>query len=118
VGRLLIILLAGAVACAATIDRDRSDYILAHPHGWVEVSIADDDVRDVPERSSETGAVRWARPDECMIKIHLDREVFVYNSVYPTGPRAPYSVKSGFRFPAPVGPVLLSLPLRRLRQQR
>ena len=109
VGRHLIVILAGAVACAATLDSDRRDYILAHPHGWVEVSIADGHVPQVPETDSEGRLVSFVRPDDCSIEVRLDREPFVYNAVYPTGEQPPYSVKSGFRFPAPVGPALLSI---------
>jgi len=109
VGRHLVVVLAGAVACAATLDRDRSDYILAHPHGWVEVSIADSAVPQVPSSRSEGEPVQWLRPESCSLEVRLDREPYVHNAVYPTGAQPPYSVKSGFRFPAPVGPALLTV---------
>jgi len=108
VGRHLIVVLAGAVACAATFD-NRSDYILAHPHGWVEVSIVDTAIPAVPVSQSEGKPVEWARPLVCSIDIRLDREPFARGDLYPAGDRPPFSAKSGFRFPAPVGPSLLTV---------
>ncbi len=106
---LIVVVLAGAVACAATLETDRSDYILAHPHGWVEVSIADTAIPAVPVSQSEGKPVEWGRPLVCSIDIQLDREPFARGDLYPAGDRPPFSAKSGLRFPAPVGVALLTV---------
>jgi hypothetical protein len=97
-----------AVACASTLQ-ERRDYILAHPHGWVELSLADRAVPQVPESEDEP---RLVRPESCSVEVLLDREPFVYGSAYPVGDAPPYAAETGFRFPAPVGPALLSVQYR------
>jgi hypothetical protein len=108
-GRTLVIaIFAGAAACATTIQ-ERRDYILAHPHGWVELSLDDRAVPPVPFSEEDE---RLVRPDSCSLSVLLDREPFVYGSVYPTGDAAPYAADTGFRFPAPVGPALVVVEYR------
>jgi hypothetical protein len=102
----LVAIFAGAAACASTIQ-ERRDYILAHPHGWVELSLDDRAVPAVPE--SEEEPERLVRPSSCSVAIALDREPFVLGSAYPTGDAPPYGAKTGFRFPAPVGTALLAV---------
>jgi hypothetical protein len=102
-------LFVAAIACASTLQ-ERRDYILAHPHGWVEVSLDDRGVPQVPASEEEPDA--WVRPESCSVEVLLDREPFVYGSAYPLGDAAPYTAETGFRFPAPVGPALLSVQYR------
>lgn len=102
-------ILVAAVACASTLQ-ERRDYILAHPHGWVELSLADRGVPQVPESEDEPDTL--VRPDSCSVEVLLDREPFVYGSAYPVGDTPPYSAVTGFRFPAPVGPALLAVRYR------
>jgi hypothetical protein len=102
-------ILVAAVACASTLQ-ERRDYILAHPHGWVELSLADRAVPQVPESDDEPDTL--VRPDSCSVEVLLDREPFVYGSAYPVGDTPPYSAATGFRFPAPVGPALLAVQYR------
>ena len=45
----------------------------------------------------------------CFLEILLDREPFVDGSVYPDGDAEPFDVRSGFRFPVPVGTVAISV---------
>src|SRR5688572_6221774 len=106
---LWVAILAGAAACASTIQ-ERRDHILAHPHGWVELSLDDRAVPPVP--ASEEDPDRLVRPDSCSVKVLLDREPFVYGDAYPTGDAAPYAAKTGFRFPAPVGSALVGVEYR------
>jgi len=94
-----------AVACASTLQ-ERRDYILAHPHGFVELSLDDRAVPQVPASDEDPTLVR---PESCSIEVLLDREPFVYGSAYPIGDAPPYAAETGFRFPAPVGPALLSI---------
>jgi len=102
-------ILVAAVACASTLQ-ERRDYILAHPHGWVELSLADGAVPQVPESEDDPDVL--VRPDSCSVEVLLDREPFVYGSAYPVGDAPPYVAETGFRFPAPVGPALLSVRYR------
>ena len=95
-----------AVACASTIQ-ERRDYILAHPHGWVELSLDDRGVPQVPASEDEPDVL--VRPDSCSVEVLLDREPFVYGSAYPVGDGPPYAAETGFRFPAPVGPALFAV---------
>ena len=41
--------------------------------------------------------------------ISLNREPLAWGQAYPTGEQPPYSVQTGFRFPAPVGPASFSV---------
>lgn len=97
---------ASAVACAST-SIERRDYILAHPHGWVEVSLDDRAVPAVPESEEKPDSL--VRPSSCSVEVLLDREPFVSGSVYPVGDTPPFVTESGFRFPAPLGPALVSV---------
>ena len=103
--RLALLALA-PIACASTVDQ-RRDYILAHPHGWVEITIDDAAVPQVPESDEKQAAL--IRPERCTVSVELDREPFVYGSAYPAGDTPPYAAKTGFRFPAPVGAAELKL---------
>jgi len=107
-GFLLAAMLLPTAACAATsFEGEQRDYILSRPHGWVELEIADEAVPMVP--SSDEAPNDVVRPDSCDVEVRLDREPFAWTTVYPSGDRAPYIVESGLRFPAPVGPSLLSV---------
>ncbi len=101
--RSLALALGGValLSCAASLDTSRREYILAHPHGWLELTLVDIAVPDVARDEDEPG--RRARPDSCDLELRVDREPFFRMSVFPTGERAPYQVDSGFRVPAPVG---------------
>jgi hypothetical protein len=101
-----VVIFAGAAACASTLQ-ERRDYILAHPHGWVELSLDDRAVPALP--ASEEEPDRLVRPESCSVTVSLDREPFVYGQAYPTGDAAPYAAKTGFRFPAPVGPARITV---------
>jgi len=107
----IALVLAGLVALAdsaqAELGADRRDYILAHPHGWVEIAVDDRAIPDVPSRDEEHPGL--VRPEACRLKLELNGESFVRDSTYPTGDKAPYTARSGFRFPAPVGRSKLKL---------
>jgi hypothetical protein len=106
---LWVSIFAGAAACASTLQ-ERRDYILAHPHGWVELSVDDRAVPAVPESDGEPD--RLVRPYSCSVDVSLEREPFVNGSAYPMGDAAPYAVKTGFRFPAPVGRASIAVEYR------
>jgi hypothetical protein len=102
------LLAAAVVACASSsASVARREYILAHAHGWVEISIADADVPDLPV--VRDGKQILVRPDTCSVYVELDGEPFVSGTAYPVGTVAPYRVETGFRFPAPVGSHVLEL---------
>ena len=105
--RALAILVALAQAARAEFSEERRDYILAHPHGWVELTVDDRAIPQVPSRDEEhPGTVR---PAFCSVHVDLGPEPVVRGAAYPTGDAAPYTAKSGFRFPAPVGAAHLRL---------
>jgi hypothetical protein len=106
-GSRLALLTAALFACAAGLPVERREYILARPHGWVELSVGDLAIPRVP-KSEEEGA-EWARPAECRLDVELDGEPFVAGFVYPVGEQPPFAVSSGYRFPAPVGRVRLAV---------
>jgi len=87
-------------ACAQT-SQERRDYILAHPHGWVEVTIDDRAIPQVPSNDEDHPGL--VKPESCSLHVELDGEPYVYGSVYPVGDLPPYAAKTGFRFPAPIG---------------
>ena len=95
----LAVLIIPATACAGA-SVDRRAYILAHPHGWVELTILDSQVPDILPRSDEA---EWEKPETCSVYVHVNSEPLLRDSAYPDGDAAPYVVDTGFRFPAPVG---------------
>ena len=98
----LTALLVSSLACASVSrgDTPRVDYILAHAHGWVEVSIQDLDIPDIPTSEKDPTPIR---PSSCGVYVTLDGESFVSGDAYPFGETPPYAARTGFRFPAPVG---------------
>ena len=111
----LSFLVLGALlpGCATASSEDRRAYILAHPHGWVEITISDPYVPDIPP--AEDSDDPWQRPSSCGVSVELNDEPILYGSAYPSGPSAPYSASTGFRFPAPVGATELRFSYSRCR---
>lgn len=95
----LTILMIPATACAGA-SADRRAYILAHPHGWLELTIFDSRVPDIPVRNAED---EWKKPVSCGVYVSVDSEPLLRDFAYPDGDTAPYVVDTGFRFPVPVG---------------
>ena len=89
------------------MSQDRRDYILAHPHGWVEVQVTDQHVplaRPTKEDPNPTHP-----PTYCNVKATIDGEPFLNEQVYPFGTVEPFQVDTGFRFPVPIGAAQLLL---------
>jgi hypothetical protein len=107
--RLCALVLLGALlpGCATALSQERRDYILAHPHGWVELSVKDEKIPDVPVE--EDGKEVLEKPSSCRVRIEIDEEPYFGDYVYPHGEEQPYVVDSGFRFPVPVGEVELAV---------
>jgi len=99
--------------CATASSGDRRAYILAHPHGWVEITISDLEIPDVPP--AEDSDDPWQPPSSCGVSVELNDEPILYESAYPSGEMAPYSARTGFRFPAPVGPTQVKFSYSRCR---
>jgi hypothetical protein len=103
-----------ALACASSLPIERRDYILAHPHGWVEVKIDDRNVPLIPETETKDGkevVKDWVKPTSCSVSIAVDGEDYVDGiQVFPQGDRAPFRADSGIRFP-----VLAGTPVVKLR---
>jgi hypothetical protein len=114
-GRELCLLIAtAALACASSLPIERRDYVLAHPHGWVEIAIDDRGVPLVPEtenRDGKTVVMDWVKPEICYASVRVDGEDYVDSTqVFPQGDRAPFRADSGIRFP-----VLVGMPVLKLR---
>lgn len=97
----LAALVAGLPGCSTAATEERRAYVLARPHAWVELTIADAQIPDLP-KSSDSEAP-WERPESCSVSVALDGEPWMSGRLFPQGERAPYSANSGFRFPVPVG---------------
>jgi len=108
-----LVLAALLPGCATASSEDRRAYILAHPHGWVEITIFDPYVPDVPP--AEDSDDPWQRPSSCGVSVELNDEPILYGSAYPSGESEPYSASTGFRFPAPIGATALRFSYSRCR---
>ena len=86
--------------CATALSPNRESYILAQPHGWIELTIVDQNVPAIPDGS---GTSKAHRPETCAIQVTRDQEPFLDELLYPSGENAPYRISSGFRFPVPLG---------------
>ena len=96
--------------CASAASEDRRAYILAHPHGWIELSIDDRAIPLVPLAESEDSKTRIStRPDQCHVGVRVNGEPLLWDDAYPTGEEAPFRATTGFRFPAPTGAAKLHL---------
>ena len=112
-GWLFLVLWLALPGCATASSQDRRAYILAHPHGWVEITISDAYIPDVPP--SEDSDDPWSRPFSCGVSVRLNEEPMLRDSAYPSGESAPYSARTGFRFPAPIGATALEFSYSRCR---
>jgi len=93
--------------CAAGISQERRDYILSHPHGWVEVSVNDYQIPKTPQKEDKKTILK--RPYYCPVTIKINEEPYFRDYLYPFGEEEPYELESGFRFPAPVGIISLKI---------
>ncbi len=94
-------------SCAAGISQERRDYILSHPHGWVELSVNDYQIPKTPQKEEKKTILK--KPYYCPVTIKINDEPYFRDYVYPFGEEEPYGVESGFRFPAPVGIISLRI---------
>lgn len=94
-------------SCAAGISQERRDYILSHPHGWVELSVNDYQIPNTPQKEDKKTILK--RPYYCPVTIKINEEPYFRGYIYPFGEEEPYGVESGFRFPAPVGIISLKI---------
>jgi len=98
---ILLLLVISISACAASLPQDRRDYVLAHPHGWIEVTLADHDIPYLPPTKEKPDEPVF--PHSCYVKVEINNETFLSSYAYPYGEEPPFSVDTGFRFPAPAG---------------
>ena len=97
-------------SCVIGISPARQEYILAKPHGWIELEVADSQIPADPPGKDEKDYVE--RPPECRVRLKIDREIFLYDWIFPVGDAPPYSVETGFRFAVPVGQGKLKVEYR------
>ncbi len=102
-----VIMVISFCGCArANVSKNREAYILSQPHGWIEITVTDDNVpsalppKDLPRDKKKS----WEpKPPSCGFIVKLNNEEFLYESIFPFGTVPPYVVDTGFRFSAPVG---------------
>ena len=98
---LSLIILFPTASCAKSIPIERRDYILSKPHGWINLTIIDTSIPNVKVKNDNK--VSFEKPTYCTVSVKVNGEKFIILEVFPDGPKSPYSVTSGFRFPVPVG---------------
>ena len=105
--RVLALLPLVLPCCATAASEDRRAYILAHPHGWIELTIADRSVPPIPVDSEpkDGKADLWVIPPHCDVEVHVNGEPFISDRAYPApdGDEPLARVDTGFRIPAAVG---------------
>ncbi len=94
-------------SCAAAISQERRDYILSHPHGWVELSVNDYQIPKTPQKEEKKTVFK--RPYQCPVTIKINEEPYFRDYVYPFGEEEPYGIESGFRFPVPIGIIFFEI---------
>ena len=97
-------------SCVIGISPARQEYILAKPHGWIELEVADHQIPADPPGKDEKDYV--PRPPECRVRLKIDREIFLYDWIFPIGAAPPYTVETGFRLAVPAGPGKLNVEYR------
>lgn len=98
---ILLLLVISISACAASLPQDRRDYVLARPHGWIEVTLADHNIPYLPPTREKPDEPVF--PHSCHVQVKINNETFLSSRAYPYGEEPPFTVDSGFRFPAPAG---------------
>ena len=99
---------AGAIAvlvagCAsAQVPEPREQFIRARDHGWLELEVDDTSIPSTSFTHPVEG-VSYRRPEACGIRLLVDGEPVLDESVFPAGAGEPYSVESGFRIPVATG---------------
>lgn len=96
-------------ASAAYEDEDRRAYVLARPHAWVEVTIGDVAIPDIPRLREDK--VELVAPSQCRFSVSMNGEPWLSDYLYPQGAVAPYFIRSGYRFPVPAG-IAVNLRIR------
>jgi hypothetical protein len=100
------------VGCAKAVTQTRDAYILAQPHGWIEIEVIDAKVfaKPMPLDLTEEEKANWqSAPPPCVLTVTLNNEQFISENIFPFGEDSPYKVDTGFRFPAPIGDFKISL---------
>jgi hypothetical protein len=100
------------VGCAKAVTQTRDAYILAQPHGWIEIEVLDTEVFAIPmppDLTEEERANWQSAPPACFLTVTLNNEQFISENIFPFGEESPYKVDTGFRFPAPIGDFKITL---------
>ena len=105
--------------CATAASEDRRAYILAHPHGWIELTVADRSIPPIPVDSEpEDGKIDiWVIPPHCDVQVRVNGELFISDPAYPypSGDEPLARVDTGFRIPAAVGAARIHLDYKHCR---
>jgi len=104
---MALIMVISVSGCArANVSKSREAYILSQPHGWIKITVTDENVpSDLPPKDLPADKKEHLepKPPSCSFIVKLNNERFLYESIFPFGNEPPYIVDTGFRFPAPVG---------------
>lgn len=109
---ILLTVLGCAKKVVANISESRKAYITSQPHGWIEVELFDDNIpaKEKPKDLTPEEAAEWKpSPPSCHLVVYLNNEEFLSEDIFPYGQAPPYSVNTGFRFPAPIGVFALEI---------
>lgn len=87
--------------CAMAVSPSRESYILAKPHGWIELTVVDQQIPARPPGKEEDNPA--PKPPWCKIRVEFNREDFLSDPLFPLGDTPPYYLDTGFRFAVPVG---------------
>ncbi len=89
----------------AEVSTSRRSYIIANEHGWVEIELKHDEIEAILEKDDDEEP---AKPS-CWFGLQVNHEEFVLERITPFGEEPPYKVDTGFRFPIPVGKLVVEL---------
>jgi hypothetical protein len=93
--------------CATAVTPAREAFILARPHGWIELTIVDDNVPAIPVKDDNT--LTKAQAPRCSIVMSINGENYLSEQILATGDNTPFSINTGFRIAVPAGNALLKL---------
>jgi len=97
---LMLLALLSTSGCASAASPAREAYILAKPHGWLDVTIED---KAVPAKPKKEKNESLPEPVPCYLTVAVNGEEYLSEQLYPMGENPPYNINTGFRFAVPVG---------------
>ena len=103
----VFVILTTLSGCVSAVSPAREAYILAKPHGWIELAVLDNTIPSRPIKSSDD--TNQSLPPRCSLILSINGENYLSENLAVSGSFAPYSLKTGFRISAPEGESLIKL---------